>query len=367
MEFTLQKADFLKELQHAQAIVERKTTVPILSNLLLETKGNKIVVTATDLDVTIQNSCPAEIRVSGAITVSARKLFDLVRLLPEAPIHFKSAEQERITINCERTRFKIATLSKENFPDIPTGVEFPVTLPAEALGFMIGQCLCAMTQEESRYALNGAQLILNPNSLTLVATDGHRLVHIIHNNPVTGVSGEQRLLVPRKTLVELAKLVDGVSQVEFGHSENHLFFRLDERLLVSRVLVGQFPNFEMVIPRDNDQTLLLNTSEFSGALKRVALMADEESRQVKFSIKEDTMEVWAASSDIGEAHETLPIQYSGSALDISFNAQYILDFLGNLNSEEVAFELKDGDTQGLLKPRNQDSFALSYVVMPMKL
>lgn len=368
MDITVQKSDLFRELQYVQGVVERKTTVPILSNLLLETVGDSLVITATDLDVTLRCACKANVDAGGAVTVVARKLFDIVRLLPDAEIHFKAVSTDRINVTCERSRFKVAGLSKENFPDIPSVEGHTVTLPSSALRYMITRSIFAITQEESRYTLNGALMIVTPTSITMVATDGHRLVHATHACEIKGIEGEIRVLVPKKTLSELSKLTsDDTLAVEFGHTENHLFFRVGERLLVSRKLTGQFPNYEMVIPRDNTVELVLDSAEFANAIRRVAVMADEQSRAVRFSLTEGQLEVSSESADFGEAKETIPADFSGDPMQIGFNAHYLLDFLGSLESEQVLVKLRDKETQGLLKPKGAEVCDYSYVVMPMKI
>jgi len=368
MDFNVNKSELLRELQYVQGVVERKTTVPILSNLLFETSGNSLVVTATDLDVTVQCACSAKIKVAGSVTVSARKMFDIVRLLPEADIHFKTESAEWLNVTCEKSKFKVATLSKENFPDVPVVEGDTFSLPAASLRYMINRCIFAITQEESRYTLNGALMKLKPGSITFVTTDGHRLALITHNCEISGIEGEVEVLVPKKTLVELSKLTsDDVLSIEFGHSKNHLFYRVGERLLVSRILSGRFPNYEMAIPADNSREMKLNVQDFSNALKRVSVMADEQSRAVRFAISQDQLEISSASADFGEATETVTAVYTQEPLEIGFNAQYLLDFLSASEGEEVFLCLKDKETQGLLRPSVSEGYDYSYVVMPMKI
>jgi DNA polymerase III subunit beta len=368
MDFLVKKTDLLRELQYVQGVVERKTTVPILSNLLLETSGNSIFITATDLDVAIKCCCPANVKVSGAFSVAARKLFDIVRLLPDSEIHFKSTSQEWVNVACERSKFKIASLAKENFPDVPEVQGEAVRLSPGALRYMISRCAFAITQEESRYTLNGALMILKPEELTFVTTDGHRLVVISRKVPIENQNQETRVLVPKKTLLELAKLSsEDVLTLEFKSSENHLFFRLGERLLVSRVLTGQFPNYEMVIPRENDKEVTLNTLDFSDALKRASIMADEQSHAVRISVKEGQVDVFSTSVDMGEARDSVVAEYSGEDLEIGFNALYLVDFLVGLESEQVVMEIRDSDTQGMLRPKTPGDYTYQYVIMPMKI
>lgn len=368
MDITISKNELFRELQFVQGVVERKTTVPILANLLLETSGNSLVVTATDLDVTLQCTCKAEVRVSGSFTVSARKLFDIVRLLPDADINLRATTAEWINVTCERSKFKVAGLSKENFPDVPAFQGKTVKLPAPAVRRMIARCIFAITQEDSRYTLNGALVIVNPGTITFVTTDGHRLVLISHNCEVPNVEGEIRVLVPKKTLVELAKLTAGdVPTIDFGHTANHLFYRVGPRLLVSRILTGQFPNYEMVIPTDSNVEVVLDTKEFSDALKRVAVMADEQSRSVRFRFAEDAVEISSVSPEYGEAKEAIAAEYSADPLEIGFNAQYLLDFLTILETQAVKLLLRDKEAQGLLKPVGQEDYEYLYVIMPLKI
>ncbi|HSR49796.1 MAG TPA: DNA polymerase III subunit beta [Acidobacteriota bacterium] len=367
MEFVVEKAGFFKELQYVQGVVERKTTVPILSNILLEAEEGKLAVTATDLDVTVRCSCPASVSQGGSLAVSARKLFDMVRLLPEKPIHFASGDEGWINVVCDRSKFRVPGLSKENFPEVPTVDEDTVELPAGALRYMISHCIFAVTQEESRYSLNGALMLLDGTEMTFVTTDGHRLALVRKTLEESKSEDEVRILVPKKTLVELSKMSEEVERVQFGRTDNHLFFRLGERLLVSRVLTGQFPNYEMVIPRDNDRRAVIDRSAFEAAVKRVQVMADEQSRGVRFSLSEGELNISSASADYGEARESLPVQYEGEEVEIAFNATYLLDFLGSLGDEEVYLELRDSETQGLLRPKDEEDYDYRYVVMPMKI
>lgn len=372
MDVLINKNILLKELQYVQGVVERKTTVPILANLLLEASGSTLVVTATDLDVTFQCACSAQINAEGAMTVPARKFFDIIRLLPDdSDVHLKEIVANStawMEVLCQRSRFKVSSLARESFPDIPDFEEESVTLPSKAMAFMISRCIYAITQEESRYTLNGALMIVNPAGISFVTTDGHRLVLVEHDVALEGIEEEVRVLIPKKTLVELSRLSQDSESgsVGFAHTENHIFFKVNARKLVSRVLTGQFPNYEMVIPRDYVHEVLVNTQEFDGCLKRTSIMADEESRAVLFNIEEGQMEMTADSSDFGEATDSISAEYSGDSFKIGFNAQYVLDFLSGLSSERVALRLNDEKKQGLFLPEKMEGFRLQYVVMPLK-
>ena len=367
MDFVVQKVDLLRELQYVQGVIEKRATMPILSNILLETTSNGLLVTATDLDVTIRCTCAAVVKTKGAQSVSARKLFDIVRLLPDAEIHFRLADS-RIQITCERSKFKVACLGKKDFPDIPLVEGERVELPASLLRYMIARCVFAITQEESRFALNGALMIIKPRTLTLVTTDGHRLSLISRRLEVPGLKEEIRNLVPRKTLVELSKLAaEAEAKVTFSRDERHLLFQVGDRVLISRMLSGQFPDYEMVLPKDNQKVALLSTNEFIAALRRVAVMADDESRAVKFALTDGQLQVSSNSPDYGEASESLAARYEDKPLNICFNVSYVLDFLTGLESDQIQVELADEETQGLFQPAEEGAYDYRYVVMPMKM
>ena len=372
MDVLINKNNLLKELQYVQGVVERKTTVPILANLLLEASDSKLVVTATDLDVTFQCSCSAQINTDGAMTVPARKFFDIVRLLPDdADVHLKeivSNSTAWMEVLCQRSRFKVSSLARESFPDVPEFEQESISLPAKALAFMISRCIYAITQEESRYTLNGALMIVNPAGISFVTTDGHRLVLVEHDAALEGIEEEVRVLIPKKTLVELSRLSQDSESgsVGFAHTENHIFFKVNDRKLVSRVLTGQFPNYEMVIPKDYVHEVFLNARDFDGCLKRTSVMADEESKAVLFKVEEGQLEMTADSSDFGEANDSIAAEYAGEPFKIGFNSQYILDFLSGLGSERVILRLNDEKKQGLFLPEKLEGFRLQYVVMPLK-
>src|SRR6201996_4242057 len=258
MEITVTKFDLLKELTATQGVVERKTTIPILSNFLFEASGDKLSITATDLDLSLRTSCPAKVKKEGSCTIPARKLYDYVKLLPDGDITIKLLENHWVNIRCGRSNTKMVGMARSNFPSLPV---FPtagvVKIPAQVLRGMIARTSFAIANEESRYTLNGALMVLKPESITMVATDGHRLAHVERaGEKFDGISGEMKTLVPKKAMDELRSLVDSTDAdtVEFAKDESTLFFRIGSRLLTSRQLTGQFPNFEAVLPKDNSKS-----------------------------------------------------------------------------------------------------------------
>jgi DNA polymerase-3 subunit beta len=278
MKFTVKRNLLLNELNLVQGVIEKKSTIPILSNILLECAGEHLDIAATDLDVTIRCGCPASVAAEGATTLSARRLFDIVRLLPEgAEIDFSLLENDWVELRSGNSKYKIVALPRENFPSIPESAPATAQIPGSLLRSMIQRTMFAITQEESRYSLNGALLVLLPSEIRMVATDGHRLALVSKSMEIQGVDMEVRALIPRKTLVEIQKLIgDQDLMMEFGRDENHLFFSVASKRLVSRILAGQFPNYELVIPRDNDKFIVAEARSLCDGIRRAAIMSDEK-------------------------------------------------------------------------------------------
>jgi DNA polymerase-3 subunit beta len=370
MEFSVKKFDLLAELELTQGVVERKTTIPILSNLLFEAKGNRLSITATDLELSIRTSCDAKVKKEGSGTIPAKKLYDLVRLLPDEEIRFKLIENHWIQILSDRKSYKLVGMSKENFPALPGFPHALVKIPAVLLNDLIAKTTFAISLEESRYTLNGALLVLKPESVTMVATDGHRLAMVENTHKLEGLSAEVRVLVPKKAMTEIQRLAadsDDAATADFAQDESHLFFQIGRRLLTSRKLTGQFPNYEAVLPRDANKTVVLERGELQDALRRVSQLADQRSRAVKFVLAKEGIEISASSPEYGEAKEAIEKEYKGEPLAIGFNAQYILDFLAAAADGPIAFELKDEQSAGQLRPLADESSRYRYVVMPMRI
>jgi DNA polymerase-3 subunit beta len=370
MEFSVKKFDLLRELELTQGVVERKTTIPILSNLLVEAKGNGLSITATDLELSIRTSCEARVKKEGAGTIPAKKLYDIVRLLPEAEIKFKLLENHWVHVTCERKNYKLVGMSKENFPALPSFPDATVKIPAALLASLISKTTFAISAEESRYTLNGALLVLKPASITMVATDGHRLAMVETEHKFEGFSQETRVLVPKKAMTEIQRLAaesgDDAS-LEFGQDESHLFFRVGSRLLTSRKLTGQFPNYEAVLPRDANKNLVLERGELQDALRRVSQLADLRTHAVRFMLAKEGVEISASSPEYGEAKEAIDKPYDGEPITIGFNAQYLLDFLAAAPDGPISFEMKDDQSASQLKPLADESNRYRYIVMPMRI
>jgi DNA polymerase III subunit beta len=371
MEITVSKFELLRELTATQGVVERKTTIPILSNYLFEAGGDKLSLTATDLDLSLRTSCSAKVKKEGSCTIPARKLHDYVKLLPDADITIKLLENHWVSIRCGRSNTKMVGMARSNFPSLPV---FPtagvVKIPAQVLRAMIAKTGFAIANEESRYTLNGALMVLKPESITMVATDGHRLAHIERTGEkFEGISGEMKTLIPKKAMDELKSLVEStdVEVIEFAKDESTLYFRIGPRLLTSRQLTGQFPNFEAVLPKDNNKLITVNGDELSAAVQRVAQFADERSRAVRLRLDKGELKISASSTEMGESEDSLETNYNGDTLTIGFNAQYLLDFLKAVGAGDVRLELKDPQSAGQLRPGEGDEYKYRYIVMPMRI
>ena len=371
MEFSISKNALQRELGFVQGIVERKNTIPALSNILIESVGESTIrITATDLDVTIRCETEAdEIKVPGAICVQARKLFDISRLLPDASVNFRKEENDWVTVKCENFRSKIAGLPRESFPEVPSSKSAPIKFPADVFKSFIDKTIFAITQEESRYTLSGAKFILDKSGAKMVTTDGHRMAYIARQD--LGKNGSEETLdalIPRKTLAELTKLTASAEgEISLGADENHIYFEIGSRLLISRMLSGQFPNWEMVMPKGSDKSVVFDSAQLNQAIRRVALMADDRSHAIRFHLVPNQLQISSQNAEEGEARETVATDYAGEEAEIGFNAQYLQDFLNVVGEGQVTFEFKDGNSQAQLRPSTDADYDYKYVVMPMRI
>jgi DNA polymerase III subunit beta len=370
MEFTISKTSLQKELGLVQGTVEKKNTIPALSNILIESVGDGTIrITGTDLDVTLRCETEAEIKTPGTMCVGARKLFDIARVLPDAPVSFRKEENNWATVKCERSNFRIAGIDRDNFPEVPSFKSAPVKLSAGVFKTLIDRTIFAITLEESRYTLSGAKFMLDKSGAKMVTTDGHRLAYVERKDLGAGAASEDiDVLIPRKTLAELTKLTSSFEgEIGLGADENHIYFEVGPRLLISRTLTGQFPNYEMVMPKTNDKKAEFDSVSLGQAIRRVALMADDRSHAVRFHLKPGSLDISAQTAEEGDARETVTTEYDGDETEIGFNAAYLQDFLNVLSDGNVSFEFKDGNSQAQLRPASDDGYDYRYVVMPMRL
>jgi DNA polymerase III subunit beta len=368
MELVVRKTDLLRELQLFQGIVERKNTIPILANVLMDASDGEVRFLATDLEVGLRSKCAATVSKPGSLTLPAKKLYEIVKALPDTDIRI-SQDKSGVKVAADRFDSRMQTLPKEDFPSLPQGGgTTTATLASSAMKEMVAKTQFAITGEDTRFFLNGAQFVLRPESMSLVATDGHRLALVTVKRDGNAKNGEEnKAILPKKTLGELGRLLsEGDGDITYERGENHMFFEVGGRTLISRMIDGQFPAYERVIPKSNDKHIEFERDRLTNAVKRVALLANERSRSVKFQIDKGKVDVTSSSPELGEAHETLPVEYSGAAMQICFNAQYVLDFLSAVTTDVVALELKDEVSQAVMMPVGAEGYDYTYVIMPMR-
>ncbi len=384
MEFVIHKSDLVQELQTVTGVVEKRTTLPILANLLLEANSKGLEVGASDLEVTIRGTAKATVVREGAVTLPAVKLLEIARQLPEAEVQFKVVDRNQVAISCERTRYRIAGQPREDFPEFPK-VEAArgIKLPGAALRQMIERVSFAITTEDPRYSMHGALMLIQKGSLTLVATDGYRLSYTHRKSDIATPDGDVRLIVPRKALGEISKLAAELGEgdaVTFGKSANQVFFVIGRHVLTTSVPEGTFPKYEEVLPKQCDTSFLVPTADLHDAVRRVSLLAsDRFGKAVRFTLSDGRLEL-SSETEMGEAHEVLSVDYKGDEKSIGFNAKYVMDFLSVVGSPSVRVELdpskgdddearkrRAGDKPGQFRPEPAGEMDYRYIVMPRDL
>jgi DNA polymerase III subunit beta len=366
MKATIERATLLKGLSHVQSVVERRNTIPILSNVLLEaTPEGALRLMATDLDLQINEQVAAAVDQPGTTTVSAHTLFDIARKLPEGAQVSLSAAEGRMAIVAGRARFSLGTLPRDDFPVIAEG-ELPTRfeLPAETLKQIIDRTRFAISTEETRYYLNGIFLHVADDQLKAAATDGHRLARVTVGKP-EGADGMPDVIVPRKCVAELRKLLDEIDgSVGVSLSPTKIRFDLGQAILTSKLIDGTFPDYTRVIPTANDKILKLDPRGFEEGVDRVSTIATEKTRAVKMALDRDKVTLSVTSPDTGTAAEEVPGDYAAQPFEIGFNSRYLLDILGQIEGDTVEVHLADAAAPTLI--RENDKAAALYVLMPMR-
>ncbi|HZF13453.1 MAG TPA: DNA polymerase III subunit beta [Thermoanaerobaculia bacterium] len=365
MEIRLNRGEFLTELNPMQGIVERKTTIPVLSHILLTARKDRLNLAATDLDVSLTSWCESDIKEEGAIAVQAKKFLEIIRAVNAEEVLLVQEEPRVLSIRAGKSRFKIHGLAAEDFPSLPAVDEKrAVAIPFQDFRKMIAKVLFAVSAEESRFQLNGALLKLKTGSLEMVATDGHRLA-LVEDNLETSIE-EDSVLVPRKALQELQR-IEGEGNLSYRRGEHHLSFQLGRRELICRILEGTFPDYERVIAKDNDKKILFDRKPLSEAVQRVALLTGDRARAVKLQFGSDQMVISAANPDLGEAIEEVPCAYDGPEFRLGINPDYLSQFLSAVDTERVRLELKDENTQCVGWPVDGADERYLCVIMPMRI
>lgn len=368
-EFTVNNRDLLKELSNLQRIVPRKTTIPILVNIHLEARGNHLFLTASDTDLSLRSACPAKVKKEGRFTVPAHKLYEYARLLDDGDLTMRLQENHWVQIRSGRSHTKMVGMAAGNFPSLPL---FPaasaVTLDALALRTLITQTLFAVSAEESRYIFNGALLLLKPEGVTMVSTDGHRLAYAEYAKAQD--IKEKRVLMPKKALVELSSPLNSASveHIQFAQDDSTLYFAIGSRLLTSRQIAGRFPNYEAVLPQSHPHKTILSRQELLFALQRVAQFSDGTSNCVRIRCEKNEFRLASSSAEFGEAEDVLSATYGGEPKTVAFNSEYLIDFLKAVDCESVRLEFKDAESATELRPvASEDKDCLyRYIIMPLR-
>jgi DNA polymerase-3 subunit beta len=369
MDLTLKRATLVDELQLLQGVLERRTTIPILSNVLLSAEGDRLQLAATDLDVTVFTRCEATVRREGRATIQGKVFHDLVRSLPADTLDLSSGDT-RLEVKSGQFKSQLASLDPADFPtlpQIPEGQGF--ALPLRLLQKVIDRTAFAVSSEEGHFQYNAALLLLSATNAEMVATDGHRLAYVKATHSAGAPPFEQQLL-PRKVLSQLRRLAGNEGEtVYLARGENHLAFRLGERVLLSRLMEARFPQYERVLVRDNPFRVQVQRQDFVASLRRVALLASERTHGVQLQFDRDAMSLSSVGFDIGSGEEKVDCSYHGDAMKVFVNAQYVLDFLTAVSCESVEMRLRDADGPIVLMPIENESDISEnlYVIMPIRL
>lgn len=365
MKLTIERANLLRALNHVQSVVERRNTIPILSNVLLDASGVTLSLTATDMDISIVESAAASVGTDGAITAPAHTLYEIVRKLPDGAQIELDKSGDQLHLRSGRSEFTLQTLPIEDFPVMSGGeMSHEFSLDADLLRRLVDRTRFAISTEETRYYLNGIYLHAEGSMMRAVATDGHRLARMETELP-DGAAGMPGVIVPRKTVSELRKLIDEADgSVEVSLSDTKIRFATGDVVLTSKLIDGTFPDYERVIPTGNDKILQIDCKEFANAVDRVSTIATEKMRAVKLALSAGTITLSASNQDSGTAVEELEVGYDKESLEIGFNSKYLLDIASQIESGQAEFHLADSASPTIV--RDADDASALYVLMPMR-
>ncbi len=369
MEIVVRTTDFARVLRLIQALADRKNTIPVLGTLLIRADAKGVSITGTDLEFGGVSYCPATVKKLGSVAVPARRLSEYVQMLPEGDLVLKEQSNGWVSLACGRSRSRMATIDAASYPDLPKPTREGSSLSASVLARAIEKALLAASPESTTVGLAGALLKVQKSTLTMVATDGHRLAYVTAAVELPDLEKPVDVLIPRKTLTAFLRFAEGRNDqpVRCTVTDNHLFFVWQERLLFSRKLSGAFPNYERVLPQTHAVSLALNRKELYGSLERVAQFAENKNRCIVVEVSPNQMTVRAQDAAIGESEEALPVKYSGDMVRIGFNAAYLADFLSRAEHNEVRFLFNNADTATEWQPVTEAAAPdFRYVVMPMR-
>lgn len=367
MKVILDRDEFQRVLARMQGVVEKRSTYPILSHILLTTKENEISIEATDLQLGIRETMKAQIGEGGRMCLPARKLYDIVRELPPEQVQIESGDNFWARLRCGSVSLELPGVDPSDFPALPEGGKAAISLPNTQLKDMLEKVIFATSSQESPLNLHGVLFeFLDKGGLRylrMVATDGHRLALI--DSEVKGTGSNEQLILPKRGLGEVRRVLTEDGEVEIYLGENVVKFVDGKRLVSIRLLEGQFPDYKHVLPKDLENRVIVDRREFLASLKRADILASEKGEGVKFKIESDKMELKAGGADVGQIVEEVAVQYRGDAISIIFNSRYLIDALTVMESDQVIFELRDEESAGLLRPEGDKDYL--YLVMPMKM
>lgn len=364
MEFKLTRETLQRGIQTVQNAVSQKSGLPILSNILFEASKDKIKLIATDLEIGIISKLnEVDVQEDGAISIPAKKIGDIVKELPNKEIHLSAKKNNQVTIKCDKSTFKIMGLPKDEFPKVPELSNKDIlTVPQKQLRTMLGSTSFAISKDETRYILNGVLLVLADKKLRIVATDGRRLAMIEKEMPKTA-SFTKKVIVPAKAVAELQRILKDDGDAKILFSENQIAFDLDDSQLITRLIEGEYPNYEQVIPKQGQDKLRANRENFYAAIKRASLLATPDSQSIKFDLLKNKVIISKASQDGSESREEVDCEYAGDEFAIGFNPNYLMDALKNIGEEEVCFEFAGQDRRGVMKAEGGDYI---YIILPVR-
>jgi len=367
MKFTITRERLQEGLLAVANAVPTKTTLPVLSNILVEAVPDGIRLSGTDLDIAVSTVVPAEVDTEGSVTLPARKLVEIVRELPSAAIRVTSSGEQRVTLECGRARFKLLGIPRDEFPTFPpVRFEGAWTVTSADLQKLIGHVAFAASTEESRPILNGVLWELRKEQMRMVATNGHRLARM--DVAVGGGKQSGDFIVPPKALDQVRRLFGSGEEVEIARSENHIGFRRSQTYVYTRLIEGPYPNYEQVIPRDNDRVAVVDKQAFASSLRRVGVVASDQTHRVRLAFSGGTLRFTVSTPDLGEANDEMAVTYEGEPMEIGFNANYLLEILKYMPTDEVRVTMKAPERAATVEPAGWDDPA-SYLclVMPLRL
>src|SRR5215212_9344593 len=368
MRFTISREKLQEGLTAVSASIPAKTTLPVLANIMIETTDTGIRLSGTDLDIAVSTEIPADVEAQGAITIPARKLTEIARELPPSPVKIAASGEQRATLECGRSRFKLLGLPRDEFPSFPA-VKFDQSwrIRSGELQKLIGHTSFAVSTEESRPILNGVLWELRPERMRMVATNGHRLARMdLPISSATAPGGD--LIVPPKALEQVRRLFPAEEELEIAQGDNHLGFRSPFTAVFTRLIEGPYPNYEQVIPRDNDRVAISDKVSLISALKRMSVIASDQTHRIRLSFNSGLLRFSVQTPDLGEAQDEIPIRFTGDPLDIGFNANYLLEILRYMPTEEVRLTLKAPERAATVEPEGwNDPASYLCLVMPLRL